>query len=29
LEVITPTQDGDPAARIYEFEVYGDPVAGK
>ena len=23
LEVITPTQDGDPAARIYEFEVYG------
>jgi hypothetical protein len=29
LEVITPTQDGDPAARIYEFEVYGDPPAGK
>ena len=26
LEVITPTQDGDPAARIYEFEVYGDPA---
>jgi len=23
LEVITPAQDGDPAARIYEFEVYG------
>lgn len=23
LEVITPTQDGDPAARIYEVEVYG------
>ena len=29
LEVVTPTQDGDPAARIYEFEVYGDPAAGK
>jgi len=29
LEVITPTQDGDPAARIYEFEVYGDAAAGK
>jgi len=26
LEVITATQDGDPAARIYEFEVYGEPV---
>ena len=23
LEVITPAQDGDPAARIYEVEVYG------
>ena len=23
LEVVTPTQDGDPAARIYEVEVYG------
>jgi hypothetical protein len=23
LEVITPSQDGDPAARIYEVEVYG------
>jgi len=23
LEVIAPTQDGDPAARIYEMEVYG------
>jgi len=29
LEVITPTQDGDPAARIYEFEVYGAAAAGK
>jgi len=29
LEVITPTQDGDPAARIYEFEIYGDATAGK
>jgi hypothetical protein len=28
LEVVTPSQDGDPAARIYEFEVYGD-AAGK
>jgi glycoprotein endo-alpha-1,2-mannosidase len=26
LEVITPTQDGDPAARIYEFEVYGQAI---
>lgn len=23
LDVITPTQNTDPAARIYEFEVYG------
>ena len=22
LDVITPTQDGDPVARIYELEVY-------
>src|ERR1017187_783803 len=29
LEVVTPTQDGDPAARIYEFEIYGDAAAGK
>jgi hypothetical protein len=29
LEVITPAQDGDPAARIYEFEVYGDAAPGK
>jgi hypothetical protein len=25
LNVITPTSDGDPAARIYEVEVYGEP----
>lgn len=29
LEVITPAQDGDPAARIYEFEVYGDPAPAR
>ena len=29
LEVLVPTQDGDPAARIYEFEVYGDAAPGK
>jgi F5/8 type C domain len=29
LEVITPTQDGDPAARIYEFEIYGETAAAK
>lgn len=28
LNVITPTQDSDPAARIYEFEVYGAASGG-
>ncbi len=25
LNVITPSSDGNPAARIYEVEVYADP----
>ena len=29
LEVTVPTQDGDAAARIYEFEVYGEAAPGK
>jgi predicted alpha-1,2-mannosidase len=28
LNVVTPTQDGDTSARIYEVEVYGRPVSG-
>jgi hypothetical protein len=26
LDVLTPTSNGDPRTRIYEFEVYADPV---
>jgi hypothetical protein len=25
LNVITPSSNGNPAARIYELEVYGEP----